>query len=175
MAKRDSRQDWRSLLQQAQETFYSEALSALEELETAYLQEAKVYSQALRQKGHTFDKEDQAVHRKLSSEQLARLTAFFASLKQKTESLSGVQHPTGPLLRLQAKRFNTRSPPSPPAEDNSLTYSKDSTPACTPRVLKSQVVILSPLEAMAVKLQTQEAQDRVARKSALIANQHWSH
>lgn len=170
MAKRDSRQDWRSLLQQAQETFYSEALSALEELETAYLQEAKIYSQTLRQKGHTFDKEDQAVHRKLSSEQLARLTVFFAGLKQKTESLSGVQHSTGPLLRLQARR----SPPSPPAEDTSLTYSKDSTPACTPRIPKSPVVILSPLEAMAVKLQTQEAQDRVARKSALIANQHWS-
>lgn len=171
MAQRDSRRDWRSLLQQAQETFYAEALSALEELETAYLQEAKVYSQTLRQRGHTFDKEDQAVHRKLSSEQLARLNLLFAQVRQKTESLPEVRHSTDQLLSLQAKR----SPPTPALEENSLTYSKDSTPACTPRVAKAQGLVLSPLEAMAVRLQAQEMQDRAARKSALFANQQWSH
>lgn len=171
MAKRDSRQNWKSLLQQAQETFYTEALSALEELENAYLQEAKVYSQTLRHRGHTFDKEDQAVHRKLSNEQFARLNSLFTQVKQKTESLPEVRHSTDHLLRLQA----AHSPPSPTPEDNSLTYSKDSTPACTPRVPKSQGIVLSPLEVMAARLQAQEAQDRAARKSALFANQQWSH
>lgn len=170
MAERDNCQDWRSALQQAQATFYTEALSALEELESVYMREAKVYTHSLGQKGLTFEKDERAVHRKLSSGQLARLTSLYTQLRSKTEALPQSRPASNLLLRL-----TPFAPPTPPDPDLSLTYSKDSTPACTPKLPLSQPMILSTMEAMAVRLQTQEKQDRAARKAAALANQHWSH
>lgn len=187
MAKRDIRSltptstrpmSIRTLLQQAQTHFYTEVSAALSELRDEYMDEVHRHSLLLRQKGLTFEKDEKTAWRKAAEVQEARLEALNAQLQTRTESIRRTMDAerVSELHKGYCGSDETSEEEDVSIlanalqEEESLTYSKDSTPAVSP---KPQSVFLSVSEVMAARLQDLERKDRMARQQALAANQKW--